>query len=279
MSGSLGKEESSNQSSFNQDVWGPQGEALQNLYGAAGNLYNQLGSSKGGVSPIQQASQGQDFITQTLGNTMPAWQQQLAGGAYRDMGLQNQFLDSMNRSFATPSASQEINEMIMGGQGNDYVDAMKDTMVSDAERIKGMNSARLDQRAGLMGGSSGHGVADFLQNQSVDQDLIRSMSDIGYKSFDKDLDRKLGIAQQADANTLQRQQMLSNMIGSQNQTMQNAVGFAPTSMNLGQTQYGLPWQNMQNYAGIIGGPTVLGSGSSSGNSKGFGASGGASKSK
>ena len=34
--------------------------------------------------------------------------------------------------------------MIMGGEGNDYVDAMKDTMMQDAQQIKDMNRASLD---------------------------------------------------------------------------------------------------------------------------------------
>ena len=36
------------------------------------------------------------------------------------------------------------------------------------------------------------------------------------------------------------------------------------------------WNNMNNYAGVIGGPTVLGSGSSSGSSKSVGSGGSAS---
>ena len=98
------------------------------------------------------------------------------------------------------------------------------------------------------------------------------MAKVGYDTFDKDLQNKLMIAQQADSNTLNRQQMLSDMLGQQQNTISGALAGAQGVQNLGMGQFmplNIPWDYMNNYASAIGAPTVLSSGNSGCKSKGI----------
>lgn len=105
----------------------------------------------------------------------------------------------------------------------------------------------------------------------------KDLADVGYNTFDKDLQNKLNIAQQADQGTLARQQLMSNMLGQQQGVSTGALGMGQNMQNLGMGAFApgmMPWQNISNYANALGSPTVLSSGSSSGNSNAMGMSGG-----
>ena len=99
-------------SNFNQDVWGGQSPALQDLYAQSGKLFGQTNDSMQNLIP--GATQNMQNVAD---QTNPAWQQQMQGGAYADMGLQNQLMSSLNQSMNNPSATSEINAMIMGDIG------------------------------------------------------------------------------------------------------------------------------------------------------------------
>lgn len=270
-----GESSSSQNSGFNQDVWKPQGDALGNLYSQAQNLFSNLGNQM--IGKVPGAS---DYMNQITNNTMPAWQNQLQGGAYSDMGLQNSLMNSLNRSMNSPTATQEINNMIMGGSGNNYADAMRGQYIQDATDAQNNMLANLDARAAASGmsGGSRHGTAIAKGMNDINKNLQGNMAQLGYETFDKDLDRKLAIAGQADQSNLERQNMMANMLGNQQNAMSGALGFGSNMQNLGMgqfTPYMAPWQMMGNYANTIGAPTVLGSGSSRGSSdaKGMGKSG------
>ena len=275
MSGSMGlsksESDSQNQNQFQQNVWSGQAPYLESMYGQAGDLYGATNPNmQAGVPSAASGMQG------VADSANPAWQNQLQGGAYRDMGLQNTFMDSMNNSLNNPSAMQDINAMIMGGSGNNYADAMRDQYTQDAQRAMDLQNSTLDQRAALSGqsGSSRHGVAQALGNENITDNLQTQLANTGYNTFDKDLDRKLQIANQADQGTLARQGMMGNMIGEQQGAMQSGLGMAPDMQGLSMAPfaaYQAPWTGMQNYSNAIGGPTVLGSGSGSGDasSKGY----------
>lgn len=274
MGGSSSKSDSESSSGFNQDVWGPQGSALQNLYSQAGNLFGSTNSGMQGQIPgaVNQMNQVTD-------QTNPFWQNQMEGGAYKDMNLQNNLMGSLNQSLNNPSAMSEMNSMIMGGEGNNYADAMKGQYMQDADRAQNQMMSNMDARAVGAGqsGSSRHGVAQGVGNEGINRELQRNLAQTGFNSFDKDLDRKLAIAGQADQGTLARQQMMSNMIGDQNQAQQGGLNYSQNMQNLGMGQfapYMMPWDAMSQYANAIGGPTVLGSGSMSGDSSSKGLSGG-----
>lgn len=266
MGGSSSKSDSdsSSQSSFDQDVWGPQGDALQNLYGQAGNLFGDTNNQMQGLMP-GATNQMQGVFDQAN----PAYQQQLSGGATADMGLQNSLMNSLNQSMNNPSMTSEINAMTMGGEGNNYADAMKDQYVQDANRASDNMMQNLDARAAASGmsGGSRHGTATAQGMQDINQNLQRNMAETGYNTFDKDLDRKLQIAGMADQNLLANQQMMAGMIGGQDTAQQGAINAGSQMQNLGMGQFApsmMPWQSMGAYSQALGAPTVLGSGTMSG---------------
>jgi len=266
MSGSLGKSESDsssdNFSNFNQNVWGPQGNALQNMYGQLGGLFNQ--SNTGMQNQIPGAVQQQQGV---FGDANNAWQQQLQGGAYQGMDLQGQY----NQALQGGGNEQFIDQSIMGGQGNNYVDAMKQQMQGDASSNLGRSLAMNDARAAGYGqsGSSRHGLTESRLYQDSNDALTDAQTSLGFSSFDRDLDRKLGIAQRADQFDMGKLQTSAGMLGSSNQAMQGGINAGQGMQNLGMGQfapYMAPWQMSGQYSNQMGSPTVLGSGGGGGSS-------------
>jgi hypothetical protein len=282
-SGSQNSNSSGAQSSMGQDVWGGQSSFLQGLYGAAQNLFGQNNQQ------VQNAIPGAvDYMNNVANGTQSANQGMQQGGVYNGLNIGNQLMDSLNQSQNSPSNMQQINSMIMGGNGNNYLDAMKGTLENDASRINNLNSAENSAQAAASGmsGGSRQGVLDSLNRDNTNRNLQNTEAQLGYNTFDTDLQRKLGIAQQADSNTLARQNLMSGMLGQQqgavNQGIQNSQGVQQMGMSPFQA-YQQPWTGLQNYSNTIGGPTVLNSGQSSSNSQGqgsgwgFGNSSGSSK--
>jgi len=276
MSGSVGKSknESQAQNNFAQNVFGPQAGALEGLYGQASNLFGQMGG-KGGFGGQNQF--GQDIAQGALEGSLQGQQDQLAGGAYGGMGLQDQLSNSLRQSFNSPTAMQQINNQIMGGAGNNYADVMRGQYIQDADLASQNMLRNLDARAtgsGMSGGAR-QGVATRGGFEDINRNLQRNLAQTGFSAFDKDLDRKLNIAQQADQNTFGRQQLLSGMIGNQNQAQQGGMNFGGNLAGFGNQQQMQPWQQLGAYSNILGSPTVLGQGSGfqSGSGKGFGISG------
>ncbi len=274
MGGSASSSGSKNKAKFQDKVWGGQSPALQDLYANAQDLFNQSNASMQGLRP--EATQN---MQDTYNQVNPAYQEQLQGGAYRDMGLQNQLMNSLSQSMSQPSATSEINAMIMGGEGNNYADAMKQSYISDANRAQEQMLANMDARAAASGmsGGSRHGIATGLGMESINDQLQKNLAQTGYSTFDQDLNRKLAIAQQADQGNLARQQMMSQMIGQQNQAQQSAIEGGQNMQNINMGQYApqmMPWDAMAEYSNVIGRPTILGSGSQSGSSRSGSISGG-----
>jgi len=255
-------------SNFDQNVWGGQSPALQDLYAQAGNLFGQ--TNQGMQSQIPGAVQGMQNVADQAN---PAWQQQMQGGAYKDMGLQDQLMGSLNQSMNQPSAMTDINAMIMGGEGNNYADAMKQQYMNDAGLAQQNMMSNMDARAVAAGqsGSSRHGIAQAQGMQDINKNLQSNLAQTGFSTFDKDLDRKLQIAQQADQGTLARQQMMGNMIGQQQGAMDQGLQGAQNQQNLGMgtfAPYMMPWQAQDAYSQSVGGPTLLSGGSEYGGSFG-----------
>jgi len=276
MSGSIGKSESSSdaQNTFNQDVWGPQGDALQDLYNVLGGVY---GSYLPTFNPA--IDYGSSYGTDVLSSIMPYWNDTAQGGVYDNIGIADTLMGSLNDSLNSPSMTSELYAQIMGGEGNDYVDAMKQTLMNDAESTGDLLLRQLDARAAAAGmsGASTHGNLIAEGMEDINDSLLTNMTQLGYDTFDQDLDRKLEIASAADANTLARQDLLANMLGAQQATANTGLTLGGDLYGLGIDQYMLPWTTVGAYGDILGGPTILGSGSgiSSGDSKGKSVSGGA----
>ena len=266
---------STSSGTYDQNVWQGQVPSLQSMYGSAGSLFGQTNNNMQGAIPGVV-----DSMQQNSAQVNPYWQNQLGGGAYQDMGLQNSLMSSLNQSLDNPSAMQDINAMIMGGSGNNYAEAMRSQYIDDASNAQNMMMNNMDASAVAAGqsGSSRHGVAQGLGMEGIMKNLQGNLAKTGYETFDADLNRKLGIAQQADQGTLARQQMMSGMIGDQNQTQQNSLGFANNMNQMAGSQmmpYMAPFDALSGYANAIGRPTVLGSGEMEGTSTGSSDSGSA----
>lgn len=275
--GSYNQSNANNQSNFNQTIPQWQSDALTNMYGAAANTFGNTGSAINA-----QAPDAQSYIDQTNQAAMPEWENQLAGGVYQGMDNANALSNSLQQSLSSPTNTQNIYDQMMGGNGNNYADAMKASYIGDANRATDNMLANLDSRAAASGmsGGSRHGVATAQGMYDINSNLQNNLAQTGYNTFNQDLTNKLNIAQQADQGTLARQQMMSGMLGQQQGVQTGALNSGGQMQNLGMGSFAptmMPWQNMSNYANSIGSPTVLNSGSSSGNSNAMGMSAGGGK--
>mgnify|MGYP003640460119 CR=1 FL=1 len=269
MSGSMGKSKSDSSNNFSQDVWGPQGDALSGFYdqigGAMGGLLGgggKGGGGKGGGSGMMGRVPGAADQMQGLADQAnPAWQNQMDGGAFAGMDLQGMYGDALKGG----GNEQFMNQSIMGGQGNNYVDAMRGQMQNDSDTRLGGNLAMNDARAAgnQMSGSSRHGITEKGIYDQSEQNLGRMQTQMGFNTFDKDMDRKMGIAQRADQFDMGRLNNVSGMMGQQQGAMQGGLGMGGQmqNMNMGQfAPYMAPGNMMSQYSNMYGSPTVLGQG-------------------
>lgn len=269
MSASLGgsrqSQSSNNNASMAQFVNPVQNAALANLYNVAAGVFQQNQGNSG------QATANAQNVFNTA---MPAWQQQLNGGAYSSLGIGDNLMSSLNQTLNTPSNTQSLYAQIMGGRGNNYADAMKASYIGDANRAADNMMRTLDARAtgsGMSGGSR-HGLATAQGYYDINSNLQHELAKTGYDTFDKDLANKMQIATQADNNTLARQQLMSEMLGNQNNTAQSALNFGSNMQSLNADTMAPSWQNASMLANIIGTPVQNSQGTSSGSSKGKGTS-------
>ena len=266
MSGQSGHSQGNSQSQFSQDIPAFQRDALTSLYNQAQNQFGQTNAATSGQVPGVS-----DYINKVNAGALGGFQNDLRGGVYQNMGNQRALQQSLQQSMNNPSATSQIYGQIMGGQGNNYADAMKASYITDANRAQQNMLGNLDARAAASGmsGGSRHGVATAQGMNDINTNLQRNMATTGYETFDKDLQNKLNVAQQADAGTLARQQMLSGMIGQQQGVQTGAQNAGHNMQNLGMGSFApsmIPWQNLSNYSNVIGQPNVLSQGSSSSNS-------------
>jgi hypothetical protein len=253
-------------SEFGQNVF--QANALDQLYGQAGNLFGQTNRQSQVLTPGAI-----NYQNQVAQNANAANQRNMQGGAYGGLNIGNQLMSSLRQSGSTPSATSQIYGQMMGGSGNNYADAMKASYISDANRAQKMMLGNLDARAAASGmsGGSRQGIAEALGNSDINRNLQQNLASTGYNTFDKDLQNKLNIAQQADQGTFNRQQLMSDMLGQQQGTANQGIANAGNIQGLGMGQFNAansPWQGMQQYQSALGAPTILNQGSSSSTGKG-----------
>jgi hypothetical protein len=255
----------SGQSNFGQNVFNS--GALNGLYGAAQQMFGrQMG----------QNDQNQRWSQNQADSASRANQGMQQGGVYGNLGIGNKLMDSLQQSQNNPSNMQSINNMIMGGKGNTSLDAMKSTLEGDAARAGNLNQATNTAQAAASGmsGGSRQGIADALGKEGINRNLQATEANLGYNTFNDDLNRKLNIAQQADQNTFGRQQLMSNMLGSQQGTINQGINNTGNIQGYGNNAANTGWNQLGQYGNVIGGPTVLNNGSSSnqgsGSSSGWG---------
>lgn len=263
-------------SQFSQEIPQFQQDALKRLYNTTAGLFGGINKKTG-----MQVPGVRNYVNQVNNSVMPAYQNDLQGGAYAGQDYGKQLSDSLSSTLNNPSNTQQVYSSIMGGNGNTSLDALKSSLEANAGRSlalnQGTNAAQAE--AAGMSGSSRQGVYDALNKSLSDQNLQSTEANLGYNSFNQDLSNKLGIAGQADSNTLARQQMLAGLLGQKQDTIDSAIGQGGTIQNLGMGSFAptmIPWQNLSNYSNIVGAPTVLSKGTSvsSGNSSSKGGGGG-----
>jgi len=262
-----------NNSQFQQGVWNK--KPLTGMYDEANKLYQQQQQQMQGLQPWAQ-----QFTKGAANDAQKAWQDQLLGGAYAGVNA-GDIQSQLQQSMQDPSKTSSIYAQMMGGQGNNYADAMKGQYMKDAQRAQEQMMSNLDARAAGSGmsGSSRHGVAQGIGQRGINDALQSNLAKTGYETFDKDLQNKLGIAGQADQNTLARQQMMQSMLGGKQAAMQGGIQNASGMQNLGMGAYApnmMNWQNFNQYANALGGPTILSSGTNTGYGNASGTSSGTS---
>ena len=229
-----------------QGVWGGQAPYLQNMYGGASGLQRQMQPSYGSV-----AGEAGDYIGQTQEASMPAWQQQLQGGVYGQGGAARPYMQQLGN--------------IAAGQGtNAYQQKLKDAMAADADVARQEMLGALDARAAASGmsGGSRHGTAIARGMGDINRNLLSNQANIGFQAEEAERARQM-----------QANQMLGQAYGQQQATQTNALGQSGAMANLGMAGFNplqAQWGGLQNQAGILGGPTILGSGGGSNWSQNFG---------
>jgi hypothetical protein len=232
------------------------------MYGQAGDLYNTTAGQTqsqlpGAVNFANQQAQG-------AGNANLGNQQ---GGVYGGLNIGNQLMSSLNQSQNSPSATQGIYDQMMG-QGNSYLGPLKASMEQNQANAQALNSGQNASQAAAAGmsGGSRQGVQDALMKSLGNQQLTSAENQMGYDTYNTALQNRLGIAQQADSNTLVRQNLMSGMLGQQQGTVNQGINNTGQVQGFGQggiNALNSAWGGLNNYAQSLGGPTVLNSGTSS----------------
>lgn len=281
MGGSLGGNKSDSAAKFSQNVWSGQQGALKDLYSAAANLFggtndmysNLFNNLAGNLTPQMQG------VTDVAQGTM---EDLASGGSYGDTSeIRNQLLDSI-RSTSGGSNLGNMYNSIVGGSGNTYIDPMVDAMKeSSMENLNRMQAGTGMQAAALgQGGSSRHAMQNAMQARDINRDMLDRETMMRGGAYDKDLQMKLDIARQADQGIQSSQDRLMSMLQGADQNKAGSIGLGSNVQGLGMGTMApwmqamqMPWYGMGQYANIIGGPTILGSGKTSSSSKGGGAGG------
>lgn len=283
MGGSISKNKSSSraQNSSKESVWGPQGNALGNMYNQAANTFADNKGYQGIID--QQATDLDPYMQNVMNNANQGYENQMQGGSYGDTGeIRDRLMQSMD-SMRGGSETGKMYNSIVGGEGNTYIDPMVDAMKRGAmdNNARMQSGTAMDAAAMGQGGSSRHAMQNAMTNQMSNRDMMDKESMMRGGAYDKDLAMKMDIANKADLGVQNTQDRYMNMLAGADANQRGAMDFGSQMQNLGMGSMApamqasqVPWDNMNQYANAIGGPTVLGesSGSSRGKSSGFGAS-------
>lgn len=277
----FGKSDSESQSSFQDDVWGPQGDALGEMYGQMGDLWDQTMGQQGNIN--QQAGSLTPQMQNIMDQAGGGYQQQLGGGSFGDTSdIRQRLMGSMGQ----PSQMGQMYQSIVGGQGNTYIDPMVQAMKAGGlENLQSMQAGTgLDAAAAGQSGSSRHAMQNAMQSRSINEDMIRNEMNMRGGAYDTDLNMRMDIAKMADTNRQSEQDRMMQMMQGSDANQQGGMQFGQNMQNLA-TGTMAPWmQAMQNqwnmmnqFSQNMGDPTVLQSGDSSGESSGWNVGVGASQ--
>lgn len=274
MGGSTSKQqsESKENNQFSEDVWSPQGGALQDLYGQAASLYGGGNDFMGEIN--ESAGKSNAWTDQIMGDQQSGMDDLLGGGSYGDTGdIRQKLMASMDGS---PSNVGNMYNSIIGGEGNTYMDPMVDAMKQGAMENNQMLQSGTAMDAASMGqsGSSRHAMQNAMTNRATNQDMMNQESMMRGSGYDKDMQMKMGIAQQADQGQQMNQDRMLSMLQGADANKQAGMNMGQNMQNIGlgtmnpwQQAQQAQWNPMQNWASILGGPQTLSSGSGSGSSQ------------
>jgi hypothetical protein len=275
MSSSTGLSKSKNKSRTSENVWGPQGDALEGLYGSASDLFGNMNDYYGQMN--QQASNLQPYNRGIMDRSVQGQEHMMGGGAYGDtQDARSMLMNSLGRS-GEGSNLGRMYESIVGGKGNTYIDPMVDAMKSSGmDNLKRMQSGTgLDAAAMGQGGSSRHAMQNAMQSRDMNRDMMDRETMMRGGAYDTDMGMKLDIARQADTGVQNTQRNLMQMLSGADRNINMGMNQGGNMQNLGMgsmaptmTAAQAPWDMLNQYSNVIGDPTVLGSGRSSGSSFG-----------
>lgn len=278
MGGSIGGSKSSSSNSYSQSIPQEQLNALNSLWQST------LGQLNSGNNYTQQignsANQSAGDLSSILGNMTGITNQMAAGGAY---GNSDDIRNKLYSMMGQDSQTGQMYNSIVGGNGNSYVDPLIDSLRSDsAQNLQGLRNQNAMSAADVgQSGSSRQAMEDAMMGAQANRDLTTQENSLRQGAYDTDLQLKLGIAQQADSNNQSEQDRLYNMLSGNQSSLQNAgsMGTLLSQLASGQMSPYLQaqqsqWDPYSNASNILGNAIVLGNGSGSSNSKGFGTSGG-----
>jgi hypothetical protein len=267
---------------------------LSNLLGGGGNeTQTTITSPWSGLQPYLSGTGGQPGLFQGAANQFRAGPQSYypnqtyAGFDPLQSQSQQMGIDYANSGLngMLPATMGSYQNVVSGGlmspDSNPYMQANISSMADQVKQnMAGGYNANADaaQNAGQFG-SSRHAITDYLTNRNANEVIGRNTNEMLMGGYNSGLNAMM----QAQGNAGQMAQLgmapsnLLSTIGGERQGMaQNAITDQFNAYNFNQQA---PWQNLQNYAGILGG-NYMGSGGNStvpvtGNNPLMGALGGA----
>jgi len=271
---SLGGDKSSSKGQMNQNIWDPQAQGLEQMYGAANQTYQD--TRQGGQQGYRLAPGAEQMMNRTANLGFNGMQNQLGGGAWGDTsGVRDQMLSQMQGG---PTNTSLMYQNIVGGPGNTYIDPMVAAMKTGMEQNRGMMQSgnAMDANSMGQGGSSRHAMENAMTNKQINQDMTQAEMNMRGDNYARDMEWKMGIAGLADQNQQSNLDRMYNMVNAGNQSQQFGMNYAPTQQanNMGQfapwmMANQMPWMNMDAYANVMGDPTVLTDQTTRGKSGGF----------
>lgn len=266
--------QSDQRSNASENVWGPQGDALEGLWEQAQGLFDNSGQ----YSDIaNNQSRNLDGYNQgIMDSSQTGMNNQMGGGSFGNTDdVRNMLMENMTSQRENGSSTGNMYQSIVGGPGNTYIDPMVDSMKSGVmDNLTRMQSnTGLDASSMGQGGSSRHAMQNAMLGSQANKDMMQQEANMRGGAYDKDMEMKMGIANMADSNTQMNNDRLMSMMQGADSNQQAGMGFGEAAMNLGmgsmnpnlQAQQA-QWNPITNFANIIGDPTVLGSANSKGNS-------------
>ena len=230
-----------------QDVWKPQANKSEDLYGRTKqwSVANQPKIDAATDIAVANAN-SQNTIAQQQ------WQNDLAGGQYRDMNLSNRLQSNLNNPLSVVSqnvgsnaigmqdvSGQQIGNLTGSAQqsavdnfaGSNSLDALNAMIRRNAGDASNDFMSGLDSRAvasGMSGGSR-QGIAQGKGLGKIQQGALDNMAQLGYTQQNQNIDRQISAGQALDSMNQQ------NRLANQSVDMQGQLANQQNYFNTGNS--------------------------------------------